>query len=114
MLAAAVTVAAVVAGLGVGLWLLPDSPPGDPSETPPATSAPPASATPPASTPPQTSNPPGTAPVGPTATGTASPENLRAGDGCSWQQEGDRRTGIDGAVLVCTLADGTYRWRLPG
>ena len=37
-----------------------------------------------------------------------------AGDGCTWQQEGDRRTGVDGAALVCTLADGSYQWRVPG
>ena len=120
MLIAAVAVATVVAGLVAGLWLLPDSPPDGSFETPPATSAPPVSATPPASTALQTSNPPGTTPASPTpiatdtATATESPENLRAGDDCTWQQEGDRRTGVDGAVLACTLADGTYQWRSPG
>lgn len=122
MLIAAVAVATVVAGLVAGLWLLPDSAPDGSFETPPATSAPPVSATPPASTAQQTSNPPGTTPASPTpiatatatATATESPENLRAGDDCTWQQEGDRRTGVDGAVLACTLADGTYQWRSPG
>jgi hypothetical protein len=36
--------------------------------------------------------------------------DVQAGDPCTWQQEGDRRTGTDG-VLVCTLADGVYGWR---
>lgn len=33
-----------------------------------------------------------------------------AGDPCTWQQEGDRLTSA-GGVLVCTLADGVYRWQ---
>lgn len=53
---------------------------------------------------------PGTAPSS-TAGGTAAPTaDLQAGDACSWQQEGDRRTGTQG-VVVCTLTDGAYRWR---
>jgi hypothetical protein len=48
-----------------------------------------------------------------TAGGTPAPPttDVQAGETCTWQQEGDRRTGADG-VLVCTLADGAYRWRV--
>ncbi len=48
--------------------------------------------------------------ITPSATVVPTTENLRVGDACSWQQEGDRRPGVDG-MLVCTLVDGGYQWR---
>ena len=59
--------------------------------------------TPPTTGPSTTGQPTGSA----TLPGTV---DAQAGDACTWQQEGDRRPGADG-VLVCTLADGAYRWR---
>ncbi len=78
---------------------------GNPSETPPSTFAPPSVTQ-------QTSTPPATPTAGPTV--SAILETVQAGTGCTWQQEGDRRADIEGVALVCTLADGTYQWRLPG
>jgi hypothetical protein len=111
--------AVLVAGFALVVWLLPDGTTGNPSN-PPVTTA-----TSPNSTPTTTptvnttgtstgGTTPGTPSVLPTATATVTPENLRAGDPCTWQQEGDRRTGVDGVALACTLADGSYQWRTPG
>jgi hypothetical protein len=97
------------------MWLLPGTSTGDPSVTPISTVSSPVSATTPGTeTSPGTQTTPGTTSIVPTATATVTPENLRAGDGCTWQQEGDRRTGVDGAALVCNLAYGSYQWRPPG
>ena len=101
ILAAAVAVATVVAGLVLAVWLLPGTSTTNPTDPPATIGTSAGSATPPASVGQATPIPPGTA-------------TLRAGDGCTWQQEGDRRTDIDGAALVCTLADGSYQWRSPG
>lgn len=90
LLAALGGAAVLVAGLVFGLRLAGGSGGDDPSLTPttgPATTGPASASTPAAVT-----------------------VDARAGDACTWQQEGDRRTGADG-VLVCTLADGAYRWR---
>lgn len=55
----------------------------------------------------------GTPPASDGATGNTDPD-LRAGDACDWQVEGDRRNSVDG-VLVCTIDGGDYRWVLaPG
>jgi serine/threonine-protein kinase len=101
ILAAAVAAATVVVGLVLAVWLLPGASTTNPTDPPTTVGTSAASTTPPASVGQATPIPPGTA-------------MLRAGDGCTWQQEGDRRTDIDGAALVCTLADGSYQWRSPG
>ena len=111
----------LVSGLILVVRLLSDASTGDPSPPTTSTVTTPGSAgttagsfgTTPATTTPGTS-PPATATNAPTATATLTPENLRAGDPCTWQQEGDRRTGVDGDALACTLADGSYQWRSPG
>jgi serine/threonine-protein kinase len=84
----------LVAGVLVGLRLVGGSGADDPG-TPPATV--------PSSVPSSLS----TSVVG---SGVPPTTDVQAGDPCTWQQEGDRRTGTDG-VLVCTLADGVYGWR---
>ncbi|MET0863089.1 MAG: protein kinase [Nakamurella sp.] len=108
LLAAAAVAAVVVTGLVLVLRLVQDSP-TDPTG-PPATSGSSASS----ATTQQTPSSSGIPTVSVTAAATIPAENLNAGDGCSWQLEGDRRTGVDGVALVCTLADGTYQWRPPG
>ncbi len=87
---AAAAVAVVVAGVVVVPKLT--SGPTDPPPTPPTTST--------------TTVPSPTTTVAPTSA------TLRAGDPCTWQQEGDRQGGVDGPV-VCTVDDGTYQWRVP-
>ena len=93
LLAALAGALVLVTGLVLGLRLVGGPGNGDPS-LPPTTG--------PATTGPVTTRPgTGSTPV---------TVGARAGDACTWQQEGDRRTGADG-VLICTLADGAYRWR---
>ena len=119
ILIAAAVAAVLVAGFALVVWLLPDGTTGNPSNPPvtTATSPNPTPTTTPTVNATGTSTggtTPGTPSVLPTATATVTPENLRAGDPCTWQQEGDRRTGVDGDALACTLADGSYQWRTPG
>lgn len=113
MLAAAAVAAVLVAGLVLVLWLLPDASTGDPSQ-PPTSTSPGSIGTTPVSVTQESATVPGTATIGPTATAAVTPENLSTGDACRWQQEGDRRTGVDGAALVCALDAGIYQWRSPG
>lgn len=112
LLAAIAVVAVLMAGLVLVPRLLPDTGTGDPSP-PPTTTSPSSMGTTPISATEEATGPE-TATAGPAATGAVIPENLSAGDGCTWQQEGDRRTGAEGAPLVCTLDAGIYQWRSPG
>lgn len=91
LLAAVAGVLVLVAGVVLGVRLLGGAGSDDPSN-PPATG--------------------GTGTVTAPSSGAAAPPtaDVQVGDPCTWQQEGDRRTGAEG-VLVCTLADGAYRWR---
>jgi serine/threonine-protein kinase len=107
MLVAAAVSAVVVTGLVLVLRFVQDTPGGDPTG-PPASSGSSAAVT-------TSQQSPSSALIpSVTAAATIPVENLVAGDSCGWQQEGDRRTGVDGVALVCTLADGTYQWRPPG
>ena len=122
VLIAAVVAAVLVAGFALVMWLLPDGNPGNPSD-PPVTTATSPSPTPTTTPTANTAGGAGTSDGGtatgtpstlPSATAAVTPENLRTGDACTWQQQGDRRAGVDGVELACTLADGTYQWRSPG
>jgi hypothetical protein len=107
MLAAVAVAAVAVTGVVLVLNFVPE-------ETTEPTGPQTSSGNPPVSSSQGISTSPGVPTLGATATAAAPAENLRAGDGCGWQLEGDRRTGVDGVALVCTLADGTYQWRPPG
>lgn len=95
----------------------------DPASTPPATGSTPP--TTPASSASTTAGTPSTRPSGsgasgpvsiappavtPSATVPLTSATLAAGAACTWQQEGNRETGVDG-VLVCTRDDAGYAWR---
>ncbi len=56
---------------------------------------------------------PTTGPSSPNSTEAPPTADLQAGDACTWQQEGDRRSAPSG-TLVCTLVDGAYQWRSAG
>lgn len=109
---AVVIAATAVAAVVLGLWLLPDRTTNDPSDPPASTVTSPGTA----SSGSPTSQTSATSPASgsPVSTAVATVEIVAAGDGCTWQQEGDRRPADDGAVLVCTLADGAYGWLPPG
>ena len=109
----AVVAAVLVVGVVIGLQFLPTTT-GDPSDPPTSIVSSPA-VTPSTSAPSQTPGSTGpTSRISPTATAPATSATLRAGDGCTWQQEGDRQIGVGGTALVCSVVDGGYQWRPPG
>jgi serine/threonine-protein kinase len=107
----------VLAGVIVALRLSVDTPPTGPTETPSVTSSGTtgASQAPATTTGTTDSELPATAPteLSPTVTTVPTTARVQAGDACGWQQEGDRRSGVDGPV-VCALVDGSYQWRPSG
>lgn len=109
---AVVIAATAVAAVVLGLWLLPDTSTNDPSDPPasPSVTSPGTASSGLPTSPPATSQASGSV----VSTTVATVETVAAGDSCTWQQEGDRRPAEDGAILVCTLADGAYRWSPPG